>query len=208
MSVLPNIKENENMSKCRLSIFKRIFLFALLICVIGLLSATSCRPKGKSIEQAKQVFMRYFHFVPPESVTNIRIDQPGKFQGRTYAMRFGINRDDFTKLIGSRSFVKVYKLKYEDGHLSWFWKSGEDNVLGMPTDGFGLPLYSQRRTPGWFKPDKLESCESYAFHQKGDLVNPQLSGGSKPIKGHTTILVLIYSEKKGEAYFVARDYSH
>ena len=152
--------------------------------------------------------MRYFRLGLPESVTNIKIDQPGKFQGRTYAVRFSINRDDFTKLMKSQSFVKVYKLKYEDGQLSWFWKSGEDNVLGMPTDGFGLPVYSQGRNPGWFRPDKLDSHESYAFHQEGDLVNPQLSGGSTLIKGHTTILLLIYSEKEREAYFVASDFSH
>ncbi len=201
-------KGHEDMSECRASIFKRILRFALLICVIGLLIATSCRSKGRSSEQANQVFMRYFRLGLPESVTNIKIDQPGKFQGRTYAVRFSINRDDFAKLMKSRSFVKVYKLKYEDGQLSWFWKSGEDNVLGMPTDGFGLPLYSQGRNPGWFRLDELDSYESYAFHQKGDLVNPQLSGGSRLIKGHTTILILIYSEKEGEAYFVAKDYSH
>ena len=186
----------------------KLFRSSFITCVVGLLSLTACQSKDKMKTKANQVFMRYFRQGLPQSVTNIRIDQPGKFQGRTYAMRFSINRDDFTKIMKSRSFVKVYKLKYENGHLSWFWKSGEDNVLGMPTHGFGLPLYSQRRTPGWFKPDKLESYESYAFHQIGDLVNPQLSGGSKLIKGHTTILTLIYSEKEGEAYLVAKDYSH
>ena len=188
----------------------KLFRSSFITCVIGLLSLTACQSKEKKETKANQVFMRYFRQGLPESVTNIKIDQPGKFQGRTYAMRFSISRDDFTKLKESRSFVKVYNLKYEKGQLSWFWKSGEDNVLGMPTHGSSLPVYSQRRKPGWFKMNKLDSYESYAFEQIGDVVNPLLAEGINQmlIEGHTTILILIYSEKEGEAYFVAKDYSH
>lgn len=204
------VGENRSMRimKCGKSPRRKLSWLVILVCAVGLLIVIDWRPKDRTNTQVIGVFKRYFLQEVPKSVTNIRIDQPGKFQGRTYAMHFSINRDDFTKLMKSRSFVKVYKLKYEDGQLSWFWKSGEDNVLGMPTHGFGLPLYSQGRNPGWFRLDKLDSYESYAFHQQGDLVNPQLSGGSNLIKGHTTILTLIYSEKEGEAYFVANDYSH
>lgn len=180
----------------------------ILVCAVGLLIIIDCRPKDRTNTRVIGVFKRYFFQGVLESVADIRLDQPGKFQGRTYALRFNINRDDFTKLLKSRSFLKVYKLKYEDGILSWFWKSGEDNVLGMPTHGSGLPVYSQRRNPGWFRPDKLDGSESFAFEQIGDFVNPILSEGTRLIQGHTTILILIYSEKEGEAYLVAMDYSH
>jgi len=148
-------------------------------------------------------FRQYVLSPIPESVTNIRADQPQKFRGYRYTFRFNINRDDLALLINSRPFMRVWNVKYEKyGHLSWYWERGDGNY-GIPKYGSSIICYgssSSIREPGWFRPGLWDNPEAYAFCKEGDLVNIERFG--KDSSGPTNIRVLLYNEKEGEAYYI------
>jgi len=147
-----------------------------------------------------EVFRRYVLAPIPESVTNIRADQPKNFGGYRYTFRFNINRDDLALLTNSRPFVRVWNVKYENGHLSWYWE--RDGPFGIPNYGSSMPCYGSKREPGWFRPGLWDEHEAYAFVKEGNLVNIEIFG--KDSSGPVNIRVLLYNENEAEAYFVVQ----
>jgi hypothetical protein len=153
----------------------------------------------------EEIFAQYVLNPIPESVTNIKADQPDKFFGYTYIFRFNISRDDLALLIDSRPFEGVWNVKYKKGVLDWGWGRTGPIELKIAKYGYSLTLYSHsggRREPAWFKPGLWDNPETYAFYKVGDLVNIQaLDHDGKPY-GPVNIQVLLYNEKEGEAYFI------
>jgi len=143
----------------------------------------------------------------PESVTSIKADQPRKFRGYTYTLRFNISREDLDLIIESRPFQRVWNVEYGDGNLSWYWE--EQNVLGMRVPKYieSLPCYDYTREPRWFRPGQWDNPEAYAFSKEGNLVNTQRFDSDKSSSGPVNIQVLLYNEKEGEAYFITTRYS-
>ena len=192
-------------------------LFVFFICIVGMLGLTACRPRGMSKARASLIFKQYVLDPIPASVTNIRAHQPGIFYGRTYTLRFNINRDDLGLLVNSRPFIKVWDVKYKDGALSWGWGRVEagslviPEAMAIPKYGHGISLYEPGCEPVWFRPDLWDNPEAYGLYKIGDLVNTEAyerdTEKSSKLRGRHTIQVLIYNEKEGEAYFIASDWS-
>ena len=179
-----------------------LFLLVLLNCIALLfIFAWIILLKPPKIPPS-EVFRQYVLSPIPESVTNIRADQPKKIRGYRYTFRFNINRDDLALLINSRPFVRVWNVKYEKyGNLSWYWERGDGNY-GIPKYGSSMPCYDYTREPGWFRPGLWDNPEAYTFCKEGDLVNIERFG--KKSSGPTDIRVLLYNENEAEAYFVVQ----
>ncbi len=178
----------------------RTLILFVFICMVGLLTHSGCRPRRMSETEASTAFRRYVLNPIPESVTNIRADQPKNIGGYRYTFRFNINRDDLALLINSRPFVRVWNVKYENGRLSWAWD--RDGPFGTGRYNSGMPCYDYTREPGWFRPGLWDNTEAYAFCKEGDLVNIEIFG--KDSNGPTDIRVLLYNEDEAEAYFVVQ----
>ncbi len=166
-----------------------LFIFAWIIIL---------KPLKTPQTPPSEVFRQYVLDPIPESVTNIRADQPRNFRGYRYTFRFNINRDDLGLLINSRPFVRVWNVKYRDGSLDWAWD--RDGPFGTGRYNSGMSCYDYTREPSWFRPGLWDNPEAYAFWKKGDLVNTERF--AKKSSGPTEIRVLLYNENEGEAYFV------
>ena len=151
----------------------------------------------------EELFRRYVFSPIPESVTNIRADQPKNFGGYRYTFRFNINREDLGLIINSGPFVKVWNMKYENGRLHWHWDRGS-GLLGISKYGSGIPCYDHTRAPRWFRPGQWDEPEAYAYWKEGNLVNTETFG--KKSSGPTRIRVLLYNENDAEAYFIVTRY--
>lgn len=137
--------------------------------------------------EASEAFRRYVLDPIPESVTNIRADQPKKFLGYRYTFRFNINRANMAILIDSGSLKRVWNVKYKKGYLGWAW----DTWNGWTMNGADIIVYNSgfcRREPLWFNPQHWDNPETYAFDET--------------VKGRMNTRVLLYNEKEGQAYYV------
>jgi len=190
-----------------------LFLLVLLNCIALLFIFAWIILLKPPKTPPSEVFRRYVLAPIPESVTNIRADQPKNIGGYRYTFRFNINRDDLALLINSRPFIKVWNVKYEDGSLNWGWGRveveglviPEGSPLDIPKYGYSMICYGSsifKREPGWFRPGLWDNPEAYAFWKEGDLVNIEIFG--KDSSGPTEIRVLLYNEDEAEAYFVVQ----
>jgi len=153
----------------------------------------------------EELFRRYVLNPIPESVANIRADQPKNFGGYRYTFRFNINREDLGLLINSGPFLRVWNVKYRDGSLDWHWD--RDGPFGIGRYGSGITCYNiSARKPGWFRPGQWNEPEAYAFLKKGNLVNVETF--HKDSNGLTKIRVLLYNENEAEAYFIVTRYEN
>jgi len=168
------------------------------ICAVGLLAPYGCRARRMSKTEASAAFKKYVLSPVPESVTNIRADQPKDFGGYRYTFRFKVDRDDLVLLTNSGPFAQVWNVDYENGRLSWHWD--RNGPFGISKYRSGMPCYDHTREPVWFRPGLWGEPEAYAFWKEGDLVNTEIF--SKDPDGPTTVKVLIYNEKEAEAYFI------
>jgi hypothetical protein len=195
----------------RMSMMKRRHLAALIIFLFGffffivvflkyippLLLDTLKLPPAPP----EELFRQYVWSPIPESVINIRADQPKNFGGYRYTFRFNINRDDLGLLINSRRFVRVWNIKYMDGSLDWQWD--RDGPFGTGRYNSGIICYNKStRKPRWFRPGLWDEPEAYALWKEGNQVNIETFG--KDSGGPTTIRVLLYNENETEAYFVVQ----
>ena len=174
-------------------------LFLVFICMVELLALCGCRHREMSKKEASAAFNQYVLSPIPQSVTNIRADQPKKIRGYRYTFRFNINREDLGLLINSGPFVKVWNTKYENGRLHWKWDRGS-GLLGLSKYSSGIPCYDHTVEPRWFKPGQWDEPNTYAFWRKGDLLNIETI--EKESSGPTNIKVLLYNENDAEAYFI------
>lgn len=135
----------------------------------------------------KDLFRKYVLDPIPESVTDIRADQPKRYGGYRYILRFKINRADVALLISSGHLPRVWNVKYKNGYLSWAW----DTWNGYSLNGATVIVYHPDDPPGpsWFRLELWENPEVYARCEKvdGQIANTK---------------VLIFNEKEGEAYFI------
>ena len=169
-----------------------VFVFiisAVLIMVISLninLKTTNKR--------APEIFKQFILDPIPESVTDIKADQPRTIRGYRYTLLFNINREDLGLIIDSEPFQKVRNVKYRNGTLDWEWDQSHS---------YSAIIYKGRSGPGWFKPELGKNSEVYAFVKIGDHVNLQLYGYKREAYDKEYKKILIYNPKKGQAYFIA-----
>ena len=151
----------------------------------------------------EEMFRGYVMNPIPQSVTNIKADQPKDFGGYRYTFRFNIDRGDLSLLTDSRPFVRIWNVKYKNGYLSWRW----DNPDGKY--GISIPCYDHTREPSWFKPGLWDNPETYAFYKVGRLINIQAIERDKwNLGGRVSTQVLLYNEKEGEAYFIISSWEY
>lgn len=155
-----------------------------------------------------EVFRQHVLDPIPESVTNIKADQPKNILGYRYTLRFNINRVDLALLIDSRPFERVWNVKYKNGYLSWEWDPPRlygipGHRISIPGSGVTIILYHQdgRREPEWFKLKLWDNPEAYVFRKIGNQVNIQTMEDMKAYDRINT-QVLLYNEKEDEAYFI------
>ena len=168
--------------------------------MVGLMVLVRWSSRRMSGKEASEAFKRYILDPIPESVTNIKMDQPKNFQGYRYVFRFNINRNDLDLLIHSEPFVRVWNVEYEDGDLSWKWKWD-------PPDGrYGRTIicYDYTREPSWFRLKQWDAYEAYVFERVGNLLNMETV--FKKSDGPTNRKVLLYNENESEAYFITTYY--
>lgn len=185
--------------------WRKLFLLVFLICIILIFAATislkvrKVSPKelflrcvfvGYVLMQKpppmpppSEVFRQHVLDPIPESVTNIKADQPKNILGYRYTLRFNINRADLAKLINSGPLVRVWNVKYGKGRLKWAW----DTWHGHSMSGSDVIVY-KRREPAWFRPELWDNPEAYAFDET--------------VGGRMNTKVLLYNEKEDEAYFI------
>jgi len=175
---------------------RALFLFAFF-CMAGFLVPCGCRKEQRMSEpEAIAAFKKYVLSPIPASVTDIRADQPKKFGGYSYTFRFKLNRDDLTLITSSVPFVRVWNVKYKNGHLSWQWN--RDGLFGTGP-GSGIQCYgAHTREPDWFRPGGWPDPEAHAFWKEGNFVNVEAIDKHS---GPTNIKVLLYNEKAAESYF-------
>ncbi len=194
----------------------------ILVSVIMLLIVDSSCTREPDLEPT-EVFKTYVLDPIPDSVTNIKADQPRWFRGYIYVLKFNINRDDLTKIIESRPFERAWYPKYNYGSIDCSWD------IGNTADVIVYHPQSRHRIPKWFSPEwpDLKPSDEYKFIKKEDgnidvelIKNDKLSGhsevyaymkiGDKVNKefsehvggGWADTQVLLYSEEKSEAYFI------
>jgi hypothetical protein len=153
----------------------------------------------------EELFRGYVLSPIPESVENIRADQPRNFRGYRYTYRFNINRDDLDLLIHSKSLVRVWNVEYKNGDLHWDWERGS-GLLGIGKHRSGVPFYDHTREPKWFRLEQWENPETYAFLKEGNRMNADTF--HKNSNGLTKIRVLLYNENEAEAYYVVTRYEN
>jgi hypothetical protein len=143
----------------------------------------------------------------PMSVTNLKVDQVDEIGGYKYVFRFDINKADIALLIDSRSFVRVWNVKYRNGFLEWGWD--RDGPLGISKVGHSITIYAPENSrPDWFKLEFWINPETYAFYKLGDLVNIEAFNRDKISDGRVITDVMLYNEKEGEAYFIASSWKN
>ena len=150
-------------------------------------------------------FRKYVIDPIPVSVKNIKADQPKKFMGYRCIFRFNISKDDLPLLINSRPFVRVWNVKYRKGHLGWGWD--RPDPLGMSRRGQSMTCYHRHYWPWkplWFRPKISDNSEVFVYYKVAKLLNIQAFDRDRAkSQGRVRTQVLIYNEKKGEAYFIA-----
>ncbi len=138
---------------------------------------------------ADEVFRQYVLDPVPASVTNIKADQPRRPLAYTFTLRFDIDRDDVGLLVKHLSMKRVWNVKYEKGYLEWAWDTWQGRSMG----GVSIIVYrSGQREPKWFEPQQWNQPEAYVFEEK--------------TRDGTKHKILLYNERKGEAYFVAQNW--
>ncbi|MHC4172949.1 MAG: hypothetical protein ACYTBX_03980 [Planctomycetota bacterium] len=186
-----------------------LFLLVFLICIVVIFAVTIFSKTSPSelllrfemvslilkkelskppMPPPSEIFRQHILDPIPESVANIRADQPKNLLGSyRYTLRFNIDRADLALLIDSLSLVRVWNVEYRDGDLFW----ALDTWRGLSMNGVTIIVYDsrrRRREPKWFRPELWDNPEAYAFREKiGDRMYTQ---------------VLLYNEKEGEAYFI------
>ena len=135
-----------------------------------------------------EIFRDYILYPIPESVTNIRVDQPKKYSGYRYILRFNIKKSDLGRLIDSGPLKRVWNVKYKNGCLDWAWNT----LNGHTLNGVTITVYDTKGShePEWFKLEQWDNPEAYAFVED--------------VNGCSNTKILIYNEKKGEAYFIVQ----
>jgi hypothetical protein len=173
--------------KLRARIMKAAFCISYLFFAAVFIKYIPSILPTMSTSEASNVFKQYILDPIPKSVTNIRADQPKKLLGYRYTLRFDINRTDLTLLIDSKSLKRVWNVKYKKGRLDWAW----DTWNGWTLNGVTITVYDSgycRYEPLWFNPQRWDHPEAYALYEtKKSRINTR---------------VLLYNEKKGEAYYI------
>jgi len=139
----------------------------------------------------EEVFRQYAIDPVPASVTNIKADQPRKHLAYTFTLRFDIDRADVGLLVKTLSMKRVWNVKYEKGYLEWAW----DTWQGFSMGGVSILIYDtgrRQREPKWFEPQLWNQPEAYVHEEK--------------TRDGTKSKVLLYSERRGEAYFIAQNW--
>ena len=180
--------KNNILSRNVLLVFVFI-IFAILILILYL----NINPKMTN-ERASEIFKQFILDPIPESVTDIKADQPRTIRGYRYTFLFNINREDLGLIIDSEPFQKVRNVKYRNGNLVWEWDQGYSETA---------IIYKGWTKPGWFRPELSENSEVYAFVKIGDQVNIQLFDYKQKAYDKEYMKILIYNPKKGQAYFIA-----
>ena len=175
------------------------FLGAVLISVPPLIFTAMQTPRDP-----EATFRGYVLDPIPESVTNIRAHQPKNIGGYMYTLRFNVNRSDLNLIIESRSFQRVWIWMCTSRAIDWHWD--RDGPFGIPTRGQGMSIYGSgffQRPPRWFRPGRWDNPEAYAFYKIGDYVNAQAFDRDRArLRDRVYTKVLLYNEKKGEAYCI------
>ncbi len=160
---------------------KRDELLLLIIIVVLLIFCAAVVSKLLKTPPS-ELFSKYVLEPIPESVRKIKVDRPKKIWGYLYTFRFNINRQDLALIINSQPFTKVFNVKYREGRLVWNCDL---------TNSISIPVYADRPLqfePLWFRLKWWKNSEAYAFVKEED--------------GREDIRVLIYNEKKKQAYFI------
>jgi hypothetical protein len=135
-------------------------------------------------------FERYVLKPVPQSVAEIRVDQPLSWQGYLYVFRFRISRADLSLILNSRPLERIPNMSVRsDGRiLSWDWNSGG----GLFWSAYGGEPHAPV-PPSWYSElGHWVNFEAYALQYMK----------ARPGMTATSILeILIYNETLGEAYF-------
>jgi len=161
----------------------------LVVCVVLFVAqGRYSPPRGLELE----VFRRFVMDPIPDSVIDIRMDQPKTGGGYGYVLRFGISEAHLKSVLEAQSPpLRDAFLTNDpgDGFLSWRW-----NGPSFSLDGHAMSLYGRRSSPLWYDLPSWEDVEVYALVQEDkDWDNPD-------------IRVLIYNAELQQAYFIVFDY--
>ncbi len=178
---------DKNKVKCRKLAAQAVFALGLLFLILTLLRFAPAILFVGTKMPPSVIFRQYVLEQTPESVTNLRADQPTNILGYQYTFRFNINRSDLALLIDSGPLKRVWNVKYRNGRLDWAW----DTWHGRSMNGCSMIVSNSgfwRREPLWFEPQKWQNPEAYALDET--------------VGGRMKTKVLLYNEKEGEAYFI------
>lgn len=183
---------------------RALIIFVVFIGVIWLLFLVVAVFQQVLKTPAVVTFRKYVLNPVPASVKKIKADQPQNIFGYKYTFRFIINRKDLALLINSRPFVKVWNVEYENGRLDWGWDRA--GPLGKSVRGQSMTLYHRHKWPWrplWFRPKISDNSEVYVYYKAGDLENVEaFDRDMKKSNGRVKTRILIYNEKKSEAYYI------
>lgn len=174
----------------------------LLLCLLLVSAIFTCVVVVWSDRRDPRALFEQYILEPiPQSVTEIRVDQPKTVRGYGYVFRFGISKADLSQLLGSRPFEHIAGMFVSDEGrcLGWDWERREHHATG----GLVFCAYQDDRyapMPSWLSDlGNWVNFDAYALQYMKE----------RPGKTPTSILeILIYNETPGEAYFFAWSTHH
>ncbi|MBN2183421.1 MAG: hypothetical protein JW715_16035 [Sedimentisphaerales bacterium] len=172
------------MVRHKIMIFYSIVIFILICACVLLIHFLFSGPRP----DPKDIFRQYVMNPIPESVTNIKADQPKQIGGYGYVLSFNIYRADMDLIIKSRSLKEARITGFlGSGSLCFTWKDSPN-----PT-GCGFSIYGSHK-PSWYTLESWDNPEIYALTQE------------VKDKNTSDIQVLIYNPTLRQAFFIVFDY--
>lgn len=192
---------------------------ALIYFLFLTLAFNSCDLKKSELDSSS-LFKKYILAPIPETVKNIKADQPRWTGDYIYVLKFNVNRDDLNKIIESKPFEKVSNMHYSKGQFQWWWDEEHSGSCY-------IAAYDGGKKPKWFSPELPEKIfpfepvvkdgdiivqfnkdenllghsESYVFYKRGDKINIQAKDTPPKFSTEDT-QVILYNNEKSEAYYI------
>lgn len=165
--------------------------------VVSLLCVAVVSKYAMDMRRRTQIPRRFREHVVdpvPESVADLKMDQPMTHGGYGYVFRFSISEADLELIRASHPFRRARELCYGDGVLSWDWADTDWRTASGREAGHVFTIYTLVRQPSWFDLESWSDPDAYALATEDSVTKDG------------DVQVLIHDRVRERACFVAFHY--